>query len=124
MTATDVSQGGGVYDESGEPRQRYPRRFYLHRKVDKTGISGTGVVADGVVWQTGAATLNWRGGGESYNTWPGPDAISEIERIHGHQGATVIVWRDDTNGYPFHEQTQCPYDVSSKVKDLDLEVLD
>ena len=46
----------------GEERQRYPRRFYLYRIEDKTGISGTGVVADGVVWQTGAATLNWRVG--------------------------------------------------------------
>lgn len=93
-----------------EERQRYPRRFYLMRHEDKTGISGTGVVADGVVWQTGAATLNWRGGGESYNTWPGPNAISEIERIHGHGGLTGIVWRDDEDGYPFHEQTGCPYE--------------
>lgn len=101
-------------DELGKERQTYPRRFYLYRGEDPTGISGTGVVADGVVWQTGAVTLNWTGGGESYNTWPGPDAINEIERIHGHAGRTVIVWRDDEDGYPFHEQTVCPHQLTLK----------
>lgn len=95
--------------------QRYPRRFYLMRHEDKTGISGTGVVADGVVWQTGAVTLHWLGGSESYNNWPGPNAIAGIERTHGHGGATSIVYRDDENGYPYHDQTYCPYQIAPGI---------
>lgn len=114
MAPTDKSQPSP--DASVEPRQRYPRRFYLMRHKDQTGISGTGVVADGVVWQTGAVTLNWRGGGESYNTWPGPNALAEVERIHGHGGLTSVVFRDDEDGYPYHSQTRCPYEAP--VRDI------
>lgn len=85
-------------DASTEPRQRYPRRFYLHRVVDETGISGTGVVADGVVWQDGTVTLKWLGEHTSEVSWP--RGMESVEHVHGHGGKTVVVWRDDEDGYP------------------------
>jgi hypothetical protein len=95
----------------------YPRRFYLWRGEDATGISGEGHVADGIQWRDGSVMLNWLGGGLSFNFWPlhdpqWPDLspIERIERIHGHNGKTIIVWRDDTNGLPFHDQTRCPHE--------------
>lgn len=80
-----------------EPEQRYPRRFYLYRGEDETGISGTGVVADGVQWQDGTATLKWLGEHSSEVSWR---AMPDVVHIHGHGGKTMVVWRDDEDGYP------------------------
>ncbi|HVK23224.1 MAG TPA: hypothetical protein VM677_17850 [Actinokineospora sp.] len=69
-----------------------PRRFYLDRAVDVTGASGTGRVADGVLWPDGTATVRWRGERRSTAHW---DRMADAEAIHGHGGATRIVWLDD-----------------------------
>jgi len=95
-----------VIDAGNIGKQRYPRRFYLHRVEDLSGVSGTGVVADGVRWQDGSVTLKWLGEHSSEVSWAG---MEHIEAIHGHNGKTMVVWRDDENGYPYHEQTACPY---------------
>ena len=67
------------------------RRFYLDRQVDVTGASGTGRVADGVLWPDGTASVRWRGEHQSIVHW---DHFASAERIHGHGGATRIVWVD------------------------------
>jgi hypothetical protein len=67
------------------------RRFYLDRQVDVTGASGTGRVADGVLWPDGTASVRWRGEHQSTVHW---DEFASAERIHGHGGATRIVWID------------------------------
>jgi hypothetical protein len=67
------------------------RRFRLQRDVDVSGISGTGVVADGVVFPDGVAVVRWRGERQSTVVWP---SIDDVEAIHGHGGATRIVWID------------------------------
>ena len=33
--------------------------FYLNRLIDKSGVSGTGVVAEGVVFTNGKCVLTW-----------------------------------------------------------------
>ncbi|MYW03482.1 hypothetical protein GT354_35465 [Streptomyces sp. SID3343] len=71
--------------------EQQPRRFYLDRDVDVTGASGIGRVADGVLWPDGTASLRWRGEHPSTVTW---DRMTDAERIHGHGGATRIVWID------------------------------
>jgi len=71
------------------------RRFELHRDVDSTGVSGVGVVADGVSFDEGdVVVLRWRG------KWPTSVVFHErgvesIEAIHGHGGNTRIVWIDE-----------------------------
>ncbi len=67
------------------------RTFQLHRDVDVTGISGTGVVAEGVIFDDGTAALRWRG------EWPTSVVFHDrgaeaIERVHGHGGSTRLVW--------------------------------
>jgi hypothetical protein len=69
-----------------------PRRFRLHRDHDVTGISGTGIVADGVLWPDGTASVRWRGEHPSIVFWD-RGSVS-VEHIHGHGGATRIVWLD------------------------------
>lgn len=66
------------------------RTFELHRDVDETGISGTGVVAEGVIFSDGPVVLRWIvGEHRSTVIWPSIDAV---EAIHGHGGRTRIVY--------------------------------
>jgi hypothetical protein len=72
----------------------YARRFYLQRDRDITGVSGTGHVADGVLWPDGSASVRWRGPRPSSVHW---DHFADAEAIHGHGGATRIVWLDNAS---------------------------
>lgn len=65
------------------------RTFNLVRDEDVSGISGTGKVAEGVVFSTGKAVLSWATQFKSVAVY---DAIEELESIHGHNGRTHIEW--------------------------------
>lgn len=68
------------------------RRFQLYRREDVTGVSGTGVVADGVMWPDGSASLKWRGENSSVVFWL---TLESLTKIHGHDGKTVVLWLDE-----------------------------
>lgn len=65
------------------------RRFVLQRNEDETGISGTGVVAEGIEFSTGWCALSWMTSAHSVGIYPN---VKELERIHGHNGRAVVVW--------------------------------
>lgn len=72
------------------------RRFELHRDTDVSGVSGIGIVAGGVVFPDGVVALRW------YSDWPTSvvfhdKGIESVEKVHGHDGRTRIVWLDDAN---------------------------
>ncbi|MEV4122902.1 hypothetical protein [Micromonospora sp. NPDC049645] len=78
-----------------------PALFVLDRDRDVTGISGTGVVAAGVIWpHLGGAAYRWC----SDNPPPGHDrpvhqiglfgSAAEVLAVHGHQGATRLYRHD------------------------------
>ena len=67
------------------------RRFQLHRDHDVTGISGTGLVAEGAAFSDGGAVVRWLTGTRSTVVW---DDVEDVHKIHGHGGATRIVWVD------------------------------
>lgn len=68
------------------------RRFALVRQQDVTGVSGTGTVAVGCQFENLRVAMSWL-------TTPGSEAfyqsIADVESIHGHDGATKVVWLDD-----------------------------
>lgn len=68
------------------------RRFILRRHQDPTGVSGTGIVAEGVVFDDGTTVVHWRGEHRSTVVWP---SVDSVEAIHGHGGATSIEYTDD-----------------------------
>lgn len=72
------------------PSTNFPTLFVLERIVDHSGVSGTGVVADGVRWADGRVTLKWRGRHSSVGVY---EHIEAVEAIHGHDGDTQIRWR-------------------------------
>lgn len=68
------------------------RRFYLKRAFDVSGISGTGIIAEGYLDPHGEAILVWVAG----DKWSTEihHSIENLEAIHGHGGHTEIVWVD------------------------------
>jgi len=69
------------------------RRFELHRDVDETGVSGTGVVAEGIEFTDGVVCLHWQ------SEWPSSvvhydRGMASVEHVHGHNGSTRIVFLD------------------------------
>lgn len=78
--------------------RRYARRdgsmrtFVLHRSVDETGVSGTGDVAEGVLFSDGKIALRWRTATASTTIF---DDIAQVLAVHGHGGLSVIRWTDE-----------------------------
>ena len=69
------------------------RRFVLVRNVDVSGVSGTGVVAEGVRWTNGTASVCWRGEHPSIVAWP--RGMTSVQFVHGHGGNSVVAWLDE-----------------------------
>lgn len=67
------------------------RRFELHRDTDVNGISGPGVVVEGVVFTDGRAAYRWC---TATATTTVADSIDDVLTVHGHGGLTRLVWLD------------------------------
>lgn len=65
--------------------------FVLVRTVDHNGQSGTGIIADGVVFPDGRVNIRWRSGVSGVSQTENWDELSHAMRIHGHGGDTVAV---------------------------------
>jgi len=59
--------------------------FKMIRDIDVTGISGTGVVATGVVFDDGTTVIRWLGERPSTVVWA---SMADAVAIHSHDGAT------------------------------------
>lgn len=70
------------------------RRFELHREVDLSGVSGTGIVAEGIEYGDGSVALRWLTKHSSTAVWAG---VQSVEIIHGHGGTTRVIWIDDAD---------------------------
>ena len=70
------------------------RRFALNRSKDESGISGTGIVAEGLQFSSKKCVISWLSDTPSIEIY---DSIEEIRRIHGHQGETQIKWIDGSD---------------------------
>lgn len=81
-----------------EPEEEDPvRRFNLIRRNDPTEISGTGVVVEGVEFSDGFAAIHWL---SEYGSWTLWRSTAEMMTVHGHDGATELVWLDPRQGVP------------------------
>jgi hypothetical protein len=70
-----------------------PRVFHLIRDEDHTGVSGTGIVAEGIVFSTGRVALHWTASGLSSTALH--DSLENLVAIHGHSGRTRVVFLDE-----------------------------
>lgn len=64
-------------------------QFDLIRREDETGISGTGRVCEGVQFSSGRVVMARLTGTNSITIF---DSIEDVEKIHGHDGKTVVRW--------------------------------
>jgi len=63
--------------------------FHLVRREDQSGVSGTGVVAEGVCFSNGKCVISWL---TKYTSVAVYDDIETLIAIHGHDGKTVLRW--------------------------------
>jgi len=67
------------------------RRFVLQRDRDPSGVSGEGVVAEGVLFRDGRVYWQWL-------RWPfnvgHASSVTALLAAHGHEGATKLLWLD------------------------------
>lgn len=63
--------------------------FHLNRVVDTTGISGTGIVADGIIFPNGKVALCWRGPLSSVVVH---DNVKNVQKLHCHGDNTILVY--------------------------------
>jgi hypothetical protein len=69
--------------------------FELRRIEDESGISGTGTVAQGVVFDNGWCALTWLTKHTSVAFYT---SVDEVVAIHGHGGKTEVVQIADCDG--------------------------
>jgi hypothetical protein len=70
-----------------------PRTFLLWRYIDVSEVSGPGPIAFGTYFpSTDTSVLNWAGDYPTTNVHE--KGMPSIEAIHGHHGATVVVWSE------------------------------
>lgn len=68
------------------------RVFHLDRKEDVSGVSGVSDnIASGVVFDDGQVVIHWNTTHASIGIYK---SILDLEIIHGHGGATKLVWDD------------------------------
>ena len=67
------------------------RRFHFLRLEDASGVSGCGIVAEGVIFSNGKVALEWLTDHSSTALY---DSLSDVEYIHGHSGKTKIIFDD------------------------------
>ncbi len=67
------------------------RTFHLVRREDVHGISGTGAVAQGVLFDTGKVAMAWLSGCPSVTVY---DSLRDVVTIHGHGAHSTVVFDD------------------------------
>ena len=89
-----------TYYKAIHDTHRAARPFIVIRDTDVTGISGTGVVAEGVEFSDGTVALRWLDIDHEHPNYVRGvrpttvmhESIASVEALHGHGGATRIVW--------------------------------
>ena len=66
--------------------------FYLKRVEDESGVSGTGRIAQGFIFDNGKVALTWLSEHPSVTVY---DSIGEVHAIHGHGGKTEVIMEPD-----------------------------
>jgi hypothetical protein len=86
-----------------DPDRTSPRRFWLVPHHDVSGVSGTGIVAEGILWSSGQVALHWPGQPQCTSTWA---SLQDLLAVHGHGGWTTVEWIDKGNDW-HSEHIEC-----------------
>jgi hypothetical protein len=67
------------------------KRFMLNRLVGDTGCTGTGIIAEGIIFSNGVCVITWVVGTCSVVVY---DNLDDMVKVHGHGGKTIVEWID------------------------------
>ena len=84
------------------------RAFLVIRDEDVTGISGTGIVAEGVEFKDGTTVMRWLPAGTARPEVVKPttvihESVDSVIALHGHNGKTWVQFADDIAWPPAEE---------------------
>lgn len=68
-----------------------PTRIHLKRKIDCSGVSGTGDVANGVIFDDGSVVIKWNSAHSSLGVY---DSVEDLLFVHSHGNCTELVYDD------------------------------
>ncbi len=85
------------------------RTFKLYRDKDISGVSGTGLICEGVLFSDGHAAIHWLG--QWPLTTPHPEGLSSVFAIHDHggKGDLRLVWDDGAGDDPGFNEDDIRY---------------
>ena len=88
--------------------------FYLERDVDPSGISGTGRIAHGILFDDGRVAMRWMTDHRSTALY---ESLYDVYKIHAHGGQTRLVGKGCTIGLALCGDERSIYVVGGKELD-------
>jgi hypothetical protein len=99
-----------LHEMNGPPvdnhRMSDARLFVLDRVEDISGVSGTGVIAEGIEFSDGVVALRWivppgrQGSGFPTSVVFHDNGMESVRAVHGHNGSTIIRYLDTAQEHP------------------------
>lgn len=76
------------------PTNKPPRLFVMRRNADESGVSGTGMVLEGVEFSNGVVVVEWRSKKHpgSISIFSSFDAFEEVHITPHPTNGTEIIW--------------------------------
>jgi hypothetical protein len=84
-------------------------KFVLYREEDESGVSGVGIVAEGVVFHNGTVAMSWLTDPTSVAFY---QSVADVIKIHGHGGKTQLRY---TRGQAVHELLEEIEQLSAEI---------
>jgi hypothetical protein len=92
------------------------KKFYLLRHEDVNGLSGTGVVAEGCLFDFGMGSLNWLTDEPTVTVFT--RGYRGIRKLHGHNDKTEIVVECDSKHKKRYEKYKMCVEMAAAKKTL------
>lgn len=67
------------------------KKFHLRRDEDESGVSGTGIVAVGVILPSNRCIIEWCSKKTPANSLGIYDNMEDVRAVHSHDGKTKII---------------------------------
>lgn len=67
------------------------KTFFLQRDIDISGVSGTGIIAHGVILPSGKVVMEWITTHGSIAIY---ENINEVQVLHAHKGTTHLIYNN------------------------------
>ncbi len=83
-----------LIDNEEHDNSNAPVRFFMERREDETGISATGRVLEGVLWQNGQVTVQWRPPMSTITIYKNFQTFLKIH-VTSHPSKNVVVFIDE-----------------------------